>query len=54
MIGLEALRVKLSSKQILQIFKHLDKEQKGFINYTDFCHLCDEKRMNIDPASLMY
>lgn len=26
---------------------------KGYIDYNDFCGLCDERRNNIDPASAM-
>jgi len=33
------------------VFQYLDKDQKGFIDYQDFCNFSDERRMNIDPAS---
>lgn len=51
--GLEGLKVKMSAKDQLQVFHHLDKGQKGFIDYQDFCNLSDERRMKIDPAAQM-
>ena len=54
MMGLEALHVKLSSKDSLDVFKHLDAGQKGHVVYSDFCNMCGESRMNIDPASAMF
>ena len=35
------------------VFKYLDKEQKGYIDYADFCNLSDERRLNLDPAQAM-
>ena len=54
MMGLEAMHAKLSSKDSLEVFKHLDEGQKGYIVYKDFCNLCDERRLNVDPASAMF
>lgn len=54
MMSLEALHAKLSSKDSLEVFKYLDDGQKGYIVYSDFCNLCDERRLNIDPASAMF
>ena len=31
------------------VFKYLDKNNDGFISYSEFCFLCEEKRRNIDP-----
>lgn len=30
------------------VFKYLDKGDKGFISYNDFCELSEEKRRNLD------
>lgn len=30
------------------IFKYLDRGQKGYIAYNDFCQLSEEKRRNLD------
>ena len=52
-IALETLKVKLSSKDQLLVFKSLDQGRKGFLDYNDFCNLSDERRMKIDPAAAM-
>ena len=31
------------------MFKYLDRGEKGFISYPDFCELCEEKRRHLDP-----
>lgn len=31
------------------IFKYLDKGQKDYISFGDFCELCEEKRRHLDP-----
>ena len=51
--GMEALKVKMSSKDQLLVFNHLDVGEKGYVNYQDFCNLSEERRLNIDPASHM-
>ena len=51
--GLEGLKVKMSAKDQLMVFQHLDQGQKGYIDYQDFCNLSDERRLNIDPAAQM-
>ena len=53
MLGMEALNVKLSSKTTLEVFKHLDQGMKGYIVYNEFCNLCDERRLKIDPAMVL-
>ena len=52
-IGMEALKVKLPSKDIMLIFNYLDKGTKGYINYQDFTGLAEESRNGIDPAAEM-
>ena len=49
-IALETLKVKLNSRDLLMVFNHIDEGSKGYIDYSDFCNLCDERRMKIDPA----
>ena len=51
--GLEGLKVKMSAKDQLLVFQHLDQGQKGFLDYQDFCNLSDERRLHIDPAAQM-
>jgi len=31
------------------IFKYLDKDSKGYVSYTDFSDLVEEKRRHLDP-----
>ena len=52
-IALETLKVKLSSKDLNVVYKHLDEGMKGHLDYNDFCNLSDERRMKIDPATAM-
>jgi Ca2+-binding EF-hand superfamily protein len=47
--GIEGLRVKLSNKDIDQVFYYMDKDQDANINYKEFCGFSEEKRRNIDP-----
>jgi Ca2+-binding EF-hand superfamily protein len=35
--------------QVDAIFKYLDRDQKGYISFGDFCELCEEKRRQLDP-----
>jgi hypothetical protein len=51
--GLESLKVKMSVDDQFEVFKHLDKGNKGHLNYHDFCNLSDERRRGIDPAQHM-
>lgn len=52
-LGMENLKVKLSSRDQLQIFNYLDQGKKGYIDYNDFCGLSEERRNNMDPAAFM-
>ena len=54
MLGLESLNVKLSSKEILRVFKHLDRGRKSFITYADFCNLCDDHNPSMDLAKAIH
>lgn len=46
---LERLRIKIPPQEVEKIFKHLDQDKNGFLDYNEFCGLCEEKRRNIDP-----
>ena len=42
------MRLKFQINELDIIFKYLDRGQKGFIAYNDFCMLSEEKRRNLD------
>ena len=46
--ALDHLRIKFQVSMIDEIFQFLDKGQKGYIGYQDFCELAEERRRNID------
>ena len=48
-IGLENLRLKLETKDIMKMFEYLDKDRDGHISYQEFCGLAEERRMGLDP-----
>jgi Ca2+-binding EF-hand superfamily protein len=48
-IGVENMRMKLSTKDISEMFNYLDTNKDGYINYLEFCNLSEEKRRGIDP-----
>lgn len=52
-LGMENLKVKLSSRDQLMVFNYLDSDKKGYIDYNDFCGMCEERRNNMDPAAAM-
>ena len=43
-LGLENLKIKLSSRDALLIYNYLDNNRKGYIDYNDFCNLSEERR----------
>lgn len=49
MYGLETLKIKLTPADVTSVFDYLDKDLDGKVTYAEFCHLCEEKRRNIDP-----
>jgi Ca2+-binding EF-hand superfamily protein len=51
--ALENLKVKMSTKDQMIVFKHLDADNKGYIDYSDFCNLSEERRLKLDPAQHM-
>lgn len=50
---MEAIKIKMSAKNSLECFKYLDRDNKGYITYEDFCWITDIRRRNIDPAAEM-
>ena len=42
--GLDSLRIKYQVNQVEAIFRYMDRGQKGFLSFGDFCELCEEKR----------
>lgn len=48
-IGLENLRVKMETKDIMDAFAYLDRNGDGYIDYCEFCLMTEEKRRGIDP-----
>lgn len=48
-IGLENLRLKLTTKEISEVFDNLDLDRDGYISYLEFCNLSEERRRGIDP-----
>lgn len=46
--GLDHMRLKFQINELDVIFKYLDRNQKGYISYNDFCQLSEEKRRNLD------
>lgn len=35
---------------MIKIFEYMDRGEKGFLSYGDFCELCEEKRRHLDPV----
>lgn len=48
-ISLENLRIKLSTKEVNDIFEYLDRDKDGCIDYKEFCNIAEEKWKGIDP-----
>ena len=46
--GLDHMRLKFQVNELDIIFKYLDRGQKGYISYNDFCQLSEEKRRMLD------
>lgn len=42
------MRVKFSVEQLDAMFRFLDRGEKGYISYLDFCALAEERRMGLD------
>lgn len=43
------MKVKFQVDQLKQIFEYLDRGNKGYLSYGDFCELAEEKRRHLDP-----
>ena len=46
--ALDHMRIKFQVNTIASLFQALDRDNKGFISYRDFCALAEERRRNID------
>ena len=46
--ALDHLRIKFQVDVIDKIFQALDRGDKGYVSYGDFCELAEERRRNID------
>lgn len=49
---LDHLRIQFSIEQVEQIYKYLDKDQKGYLTYLDFCRLAEDRRMGLVPEEM--
>ena len=49
--GLDNMRIKFQVSQMSDIFQYLDRGDKGYISYGDFCELAEEKRRHLDPVT---
>ena len=47
--SLDNLRIKFRLEMMEEIFKKLDRGDKGYFDFNDFAQLSEEKRRNIDP-----
>ena len=48
--ALDHLQVKFQTDQLTAIFEFLDRSNKGYLSYGDFCELAEEKRRGLDPV----
>ena len=46
---MDHLHIKFQIKQLKAIFEYLDRGNKGYCSYQDFCMMAEEKRRNLDP-----
>lgn len=44
------MRIKFQVDELINIFEYMDRGDKGFISYGDFCELAEEKRRHLDPV----
>jgi len=45
----KTLKLIIPSDEQAQIFNFLDKDCDGYISYSEFCELCEERQRGIDP-----
>ena len=43
------MNIKIPKGDIKRVFRYLDDDNNGCIDYREFCNLCEEKRRKIDP-----
>jgi Ca2+-binding EF-hand superfamily protein len=46
--GLDNLRIKYQLNEVFNMFKFLDRGEKGYISYLDFCGMAEERRRKLD------
>ena len=46
--GLNAMRITYQVDQVNEMFQHLDRGNKGYISYLDFCEMAEERRRHLD------
>ena len=46
--GLNAMRITYQVNQVNEMFQYLDRGNKGYISYLDFCEMAEERRRNLD------
>jgi hypothetical protein len=44
------MRIKFQVDELITIFEYMDRGDKGYISYGDFCELSEEKRRCLDPV----
>lgn len=52
--GLDHMRIKFQVDELINIFEYMDRGDKGYISYGDFCELCEEKRRHLDPVESVF
>lgn len=51
--ALGVLKLKLSITESHLVFDYLDRNKDGYLNYTEFCSLSDEKRKSMDNMRIV-
>jgi hypothetical protein len=46
--GLNAMRITYQVNQVNEMFQYLDRGNKGYISYLDFCEMAEERRRRLD------
>ena len=46
--GLDSLKIKLTSADSAAVFTFLDKNHDGYVSYSEFCWMSEEKRRGLD------
>lgn len=46
---MDSLHIKISSEDAMLVYKFLDSDDNGSVDYNEFCRLCEERQRGIDP-----